>query len=366
MQNNRQTFTIVIFSLLLLIALAALIWWLKPSALNSDAASPSEVAAESTGLGTTEDTANAATSPSNQPSAKGKFKTGMEQLPRSLQDTDVDGEIIIDENKQLVVTEGLRRLFDYFLSAMGEEDEATIISRIEAYIRHHTPEPAASQAVEILHQYIGYLKALSTLQNKYGNLQMQATEQGEMDLALVTQRRQDVQQLRQQFFKQETIDAFFGAEDAYDDYSIAMMKIAQDATLSEAQKQAAKEDYISRLPDGVIKQNVQQQATLGKLIQRTEEMKAKGASPQELFAMRRELVGEAAAARLAQVDAEDANFDQRFTQYQAQRQALIKQAGSEAAAQAQITQLEQQLFTEAERKRLTGYAALKQVQQAKK
>src|SRR5699024_12676634 len=43
-----------------------------------------------------------------------QFTTSLENLPRSLQGSEVDGEIIIDENKQLVVTEVLRRLFDYF------------------------------------------------------------------------------------------------------------------------------------------------------------------------------------------------------------------------------------------------------------
>lgn len=42
-------------------------------------------------------------------------------------------EIIIDENKQLVVTEGLRRLFDYFLSALGEEDRSRHLCSLESF-----------------------------------------------------------------------------------------------------------------------------------------------------------------------------------------------------------------------------------------
>ena len=93
---------------------------------------------------------------------------------------------------------------------------------------------------------------------------------------------------------------------------------------------------------------------------RTEQMQAKGATAEELYNMRRELVGAPAAARLAQVDQADANFDQRFKQYQAQKQQLLKQNANQGQAQAQINQIEQQLFNEAERKRLTGYAALQQ------
>lgn len=286
------------------------------------------------------------------------FTTGLESLPRSLQGTDVDGEIIIDENKQLVVTEGLRRLFDYFLSALGEEDEATIYARVESYIRHHTPEPAASQAVAIFNQYVAYLKAIPDIEKRYGNLQLQATKSGKLDLNAVAQQRQDVTQLRQQFFTQETIDAFFASEEEYDDYSMEMVRINQNEQLSEAQKQAARQDYISRMPDNAIKANIEQQANLGELMARTEQMKAKGASPEALYNMRRELVGEAAAGRLAQVDQQDANFDQRFQQLQRQKQQILAQTTDKAQAQTQIIQLEKQLFNDAERKRLAGYAAL--------
>lgn len=361
MDKKQKNLTLTLFILIIGGLLAGLIWWLKPDSAAMPAPSINMTTAPdpSLPLGASETIAptEGATTSLGNVSA---FSTGLENMPKSLRDTDVDGEIIIDENKQLVVTEGLRRLFDYFLSALGEEDEATIIARVEAYIRHHTPEPAASSAVEIFHQYIDYLKALEGIENNYGNLQMQATRAGELDLNLVAQRRQDVNQLRRQYFNTQTIDAFFGADDTYEDYSMAMVRIEQDDSLNAEQKQASREDYISRLPDGPIKQNYEQQANLGKLMQRTQEMKAAGASAEELFAMRRELVGEPAARRLAQVDAEDADFDARFTQYQAQKQALIHKMGGEANAREQIASLESHYFNELERKRLTGYAALKE------
>ena len=74
--------------------------------------------------------------------------------------------------------------------------------------------------------------------------------------------------------------------------------------------------------------------------------------------MRRELVGEAAAGRLAQVDVQDANFEQRFQQLQSQKQQILSQNADKTQAQTQINQLEKQLFNDAERKRLAGYAAL--------
>jgi lipase chaperone LimK len=230
--------------------------------------------------------------------------------------------------------------------------------RVERYIRHHTPEPAASQAVAIFGNYVAYLKALPDIEKRYGNLQLQASKSGELDLNAIAQQKQEVASLRQQYFDKTTIEAFFGAEDNYDDYSIEMVRINQNEQMSEAQKQAARQDYVSRLPDGAIKTNILQQANLNELMIRTERMKAAGASPEALYNMRRELVGVPAAERLAQVDQEDANFDQRFTQYETQKAQLLSQSADPAAAQSQIEQLEQQLFDDAERKRLSGYAAL--------
>ena len=359
MSHNRRVPFLPVIIAVIVVLVGAIIWWFKPNNSSNAYSEAQSTALDNQTSASFTDEANVNNgidTLSKQSSSQ--FTTGLENLPRSLQGTDVDGEIIIDENKQLVVTEGLRRLFDYFLSALGEEEEAVIYARVESYIRSHTPEPAASQAVTIFDQYVAYLKAIPTIENRYGNLQLQATKTGDLDLNMVAQQKQDVAKLRQQHFDKETIKAFFGAEDEYDDYSLAMVKINQDKQLSDAQKEAARQDYISRMPDNAIKTNNAQQANLNELITRTEQMQAKGATAEELYNMRRELVGAPAAARLAQVDQQDADFDQRFKQYQTQKQQLLSQNADKVQAQTQINQIEQQLFNETERKRLAGYAAL--------
>lgn len=362
MPNNRRLPYLPIIIIAVIIAITvAIIMWFKPDQGTAGSSETTSTAVENNANSTminSSDANSGVATLSGQNNTQ--FITGLENLPRSLQGTDVDGEIIIDENKQLVVTEGLRRLFDYFLSALGEENDAVIYARVESYIRNHTPEPAASQAITIFNQYIAYLKAIPEIEKRYGNLQLQATQSGELDLSVVAQQKQDVAKLRQQYFSKETINAFFGAEEEYDNYSVEMIRINQNSQLSDTQKESAKQDYISRMPNSSTKANIEQQANLNELISRTEQMKAKGATTEELYKMRRELVGAPAAARLAQVDQEDANFDQRFNQYQTQKQQLLSQNPDNTQAQTQIDQMEQQLFDESERKRLAGYAALQQ------
>ncbi len=362
MSNNRRPLYIVIFIIAVVVVLTAvIIMWFKPDSSGMAASETTPTAIDNESNDSAPELSQTSNGLATPPALNNtRFTTGLEDLPRSLQGTQVDGEIIIDEQQQLVVTEGLRRLFDYFLSALGEEDEAVIYARVESYIRNHTPEPAASQAVAIFDRYIRYLKQLSQIEERYGNLQLQATKNAELDLNVVAQRQQDVTQLRQQHFDAATITAFFGAEDDYDTYSIAMLDINQNTQLSEGQKAAARQDYISRMPNNATKTNIEQQANLNELMTRTEQMKKAGTTSDELYNMRRELVGEAAATRLARVDQEDDNFEQRFNQYQAQKLRLLNQnAGN---AQLQLTQLEQQLFSSSERKRLAGYGAMQQAE----
>ena len=122
--NQRSiTWLIVILASGIIALLIACILWLKPkdavktaNNLQHDAAStmPSGILPSNQTI----TLANASSVSANANPLPTSLATS---LPKSLQGTQVDGEIIIDENKQLVVTAGLRRLFDYFLSAQGEE-----------------------------------------------------------------------------------------------------------------------------------------------------------------------------------------------------------------------------------------------------
>ena len=137
-KNRRPLYLTLVIISAVVVGTALIIMWFKPNATEST--STTQIDGETTTSGLAPDMSNpykGLTTPTTQGDTR--FITGLEDLPRSLQGTKVDGEIIIDANKQLVVTEGLRRLFDYFLSALGEEDEATIIQRVESYIRNHSP-----------------------------------------------------------------------------------------------------------------------------------------------------------------------------------------------------------------------------------
>ena len=91
----------------------------------------------------------------------------------------------------------------------------------------------------------------------------------------------------------------------------------------------------------------------------TAELRARNASPQELQAMRTQLVGAEAASRLEALDQETASWNQRVSQYLSARQQILQQNASNPAAQAQqIEALRQQMGFDAEaQKRLPTFEA---------
>lgn len=284
------------------------------------------------------------------------FVTGLERLPASLQGTEVDGEIIIDGNHQLVVTRRLRDMFDYFLTTIGEEPLATVVARIQAYIRHRVPDPAQGQAIHLLNQYLAYRNALKTIPEVGG------LSADQIDPDAVARQKQQEQQLRRQFFSNTEIEAFFADEDAYDQYSLAAIKIHRNSNLSEAQKAEQLAALMNQLPTG-LQDNLKATSQYQQLDTLTTAIHARGGSPEEIRQMRLNLVGADATARLEAIDSEHASLDQRVSQYVQQKQQIMGQANLSPEQKAlQIEQLEQQHFDAQERLRL---AALEQLAKQK-
>ena len=357
--NNPDTnqrpinWLIIILASGIIALLIACILWLKPkdavkiaNPLPQDAASTSPssgLPSHQTLTNTSPITANATPLPTSLPTS----------LPKSLQGTQVDGEIIIDENKQLVVTAGLRRLFDYFLSAQGEEPLSQIEQRVIAYIREHTPEPAASQAVNIFQNYLTYLTAVSQLDKPKAQPNPNVSA---LDLSAIKNQLRAVQQLQARYFDAKTREAFFGDEQALNDYNMTVVEANQNAQLSNDQRQAiidkAQTAYIASVNDPNLQTKLTQQRNIDKLLAQTQQMQQQGATQSQINAMRSQYVSPEAVKRLEQLDQSEAQFAQRVATYQTQSNQILSKLGNVPQAQQQIVALQQTMFTPEERLRL--------------
>lgn len=314
-------------------AAALLIFWLKPETVELESADRPTAHAVLAG-----DAAPAA--------APVAFVTGLEKLPRSLHDTEVDGELTVDENGRLRITQGVRNVFDYFLSALGEEPLETILQRLRAYIRHKLPAVAAIEAEGILDGYIAYKKGLAHLQ------EVAQPGSGPIDTAALRRQLQQVQALRTQFLSPPVIAAFFEGEDVYERYTLARFDILQNPKLTPQARAKQLAEVELQLPPA-LRESLKVANQVQNLASLTEDWQKRGGSPAELRQIREQLVGPDATARLETLDRERAAWAQRMNAWNSERAAILgnRSLGEQDRA-AQIDALRAQRFTAEERPRV--------------
>lgn len=278
--------------------------------------------------------------------APATFTTGLEALPRSLLGTEVDGELEVDERGHLRITRGVRHVFDYFLSATGEESPDILLKRLRAYFRHKLPAGAAAEAGRLLDGYIAYKKGLAGLQG------VTPSGSGQVDIAAVREQMQQVQALRLQFLAPEVIAAFFGEEDVYERYTLARLEILQNSQLTpqaRAQQLAAAEEQLP----AALRESIKVITQVQDLQALTQDWQKRGGSPAELRQIREQLVGAEASGRLEVLDQQRAAWDQRMRGWYSERAALLgNRSLGEQDRQAQLEALRAQRFTAAERQRV--------------
>ncbi|OZB20690.1 MAG: lipase chaperone [Marinobacter sp. 34-60-7] len=165
----------------------------------------------------------------------------------SLAGTDIDGALKADANGALIVDLETRDFFDYFLSTVGEVSPETAIGQIEQMARNHLPEPAASQALALLDDYLAYKQAaLGVMQSE---LDPARAQDPAYQLTALGNALADLKALRQSTFSSPAHQAFFGLEEAYSEYTLASLGIQQRQDLSDDGKQALIDYHRDQLPE---------------------------------------------------------------------------------------------------------------------
>ncbi len=274
-----------------------------------------------------------------------RFVTGLESLPHSLQGADVPDGLQMDASGQLILSRALRDLFDFFLSAQGEEPIRVILTRIQAYIRnHHLSPQAETQALHILDEYVAYKKATQNLPD--------SSTGPHPDLAILRGRMNALQSLRKQYFEPDVLQAFFGEQEVYDQYTLTRMQIMQDNHLSPEAKASALSEALDTLPMQ-LRQSMQPQIQYESLQALTQDWKKRHGSAAQLRQIRENLVGAAAADRLDALDQAQSQFDGKVQQFMQQRTALMNNASlSPDERQNQVDQLRSSMFTAQEQIRV--------------
>jgi lipase chaperone LimK len=260
--------------------------------------------------------------------------------------TVADGSVSAIGDK-LVVNDGLRRRFDYYLAGIDERTLPQLVAEIESDLDTHLPSDAAVQAKHILHQYLDLKLALSALKKD-------PHYQGR-DVETARRRQLAVRALRLQFFDAATNKALFGWQDAYDDYALTRLTITQDKTLLTQEKQLKLAELDAHTAPDIIALRQKPVSYLA-LAKSVKEARANGANDEAVFQMRVDNVGRDVAKRLAALDHKDEAWQRRIADFKKAKSAILANTSIDNAnRQAAIKALREALFSVAEQKRLPAY-----------
>jgi lipase chaperone LimK len=236
----------------------------------------------------------------------------------------------VDGRGHLVVTHALRELFVYFLTATGEEPDAVISARVVAALDAAAPEPAAGEARRVFDRYLAWRRAAAErLRTGAGG------SPGEQLGALKESRRA--------YFNEAEVRAFWGEEEAL-----------ADAAWKRKQALDTAAERGAPVP-GEFPSSPQEREALAVVRHAEEEaqLRAQGATDEDIQQARRMRYGIAAAERLEALDRAHAQWDARVEAYLRDRAALVENGSLTDAERAQaMNRLREARFSPTERLRL--------------
>jgi len=264
-------------------------------------------------------------------------------LPASLADIEHGVVLQMDSQGNLIINSDTHDLFEFYLSAMGEEPLEQILLRIRHHIEIQLTLAAKDQAFLLLKNFVDYKIELSTVSE---DLKKLTTDKHSQLESLKLQKAQ-VASLRAQYFSPSTYQAFFQQEEIYDNFMLSQLEIKQNSQLNAAQKQQQIDALINDLPQE-IKQTRQTVSRHAELYQAAQTLRDNGASKEDVFQLRASSLGTDAAIALAELDDKRHHWRQRLNHYAQQRDAILSSGLTDNDRQTAIESLIQQNFSQPE------------------
>ncbi len=262
-------------------------------------------------------------------------------LPQSLSSSPLPSRLDINEQGQLVINMKVKRLFEFYLSAMGEESLAECILRIRHDLSQQLEAGALDSALNLLEGFLQYQNHIGDIKNDFlARYQDQAYE-----LERVSEMKQSVRQSRSLFFSEHANNAFYKQEDEYDHYMLKKVAIKSDRTLTAEQKRAQYQLLDSDSPQWISQQ--EQQANLVSRVQEKEQaLRQSGGDELAIRQLRVDNYGEQAAQNLAVLDQQRALWSQRVDQYRLESlQILASTAFTQQEKNQLLDDIRQQHFS---------------------
>lgn len=242
----------------------------------------------------------------------------------------------------------LKRLFDYYLSAVGEQSIDAITQQVSNEIDRRLPSLQAQEAKRLLALYLAFKRDLVELEKR--------PDLAGTGVQAIRQRLIAMQDLRAEYFSAQESQGMFGFDDAYDMDAVARLEISQNAALTNAQKKEQLAALDAAMP-AFLRDEREASRLVVRIEQMAQTMRAQGANDDDVYRMRAKELDPEAASRLAEVDREELAWKTRIATYLNQRSELLKTLATAPESQRELAlaRLQQSGFTPDERRRLAAY-----------
>ena len=256
--------------------------------------------------------------------------------------TEVDGDAAMDATGALRPDPALLALFDYVLSNATGQSRAALNQSLRHILGTRLPQSARAQVLDLFRRTLDYR----------AQLYLAARAHAPMSLA---RRWAWEQRLRARFFTSREAQALFATADQFDRLALARQAVIENLTLDADEHQRQLNTLEQQLPP--ILRQMRAQTRLPLQLARAERLLLlRQGGERDLFLLRRQWVGNAAALRLTALDQEHQVWLRRVADYRAARQALSVSPGlSGDALKGAQDDLTANLFTPNERLRLAAY-----------
>jgi lipase chaperone LimK len=216
--------------------------------------------------------------------------------PKYLSGTELRGQLTTLADGSLLITDEIKKRFDYFYMMTGDRSQQDINDIIVDHIRQQLLQPAQNQALDLLQKYTDYLNEYATFSQGLDIKIMQDDPQWVAN---------EIRNIRNFHLGEETSDVFFGQQEI-----LRSNYLQQENNLLSAQ----------------MLENQSKTTRLTNLQQQTAALKAENADNEVIHNMRVELVGKEAANRLTQLDTDRRNWQEKEQAYK-----ILKAQWSEAS-----------------------------------
>ena len=240
-------------------------------------------------------------------------------ISAALEGTHIDGALSSDAQGNLILNLQIRDFFDYFLSIADDVGPEQAIAEIQRYSQQYLPEPANTQALELLGNYLRYKQTEFQIQQAPLT---QSVLQDTDALVLLRASFAKLKTTRQSLFNQEQDQALFGLEDSYANHTLSTLELMADSTTTDEYKQQQLALLEAQLPPALsesfeqTKTDREQQKSIEAIFnsevddtQAYEQLSGKGVSKAQVDSI---------VSRRQQ----QRNFNETYERYKSQKRAL--------------------------------------------